>query len=248
MSRAVKVPGLRTLRSELARLDKISLHHSLEGEQQTCNFPSSLECSKNLVGARTCLEIIRTRTPRLLLPAGDYPHIKPLMPFVIQCTKSSSFLTRWHQIQLLSRREDIQVIFPSCNIRVGQKGDRHNRLYISHLRRQHNLNLSFHPPQCRPSLPLQSPSSSTLSTPYYWRVSYPRQPLMRFSTDSTWMCPGMNVAAGPELAATVTNAGGLGVIGGVGYTPKVLRAQVSSHALRESSISSHDPLFFRLRG
>ena len=37
---------------------------------------------------------------------------------------------------------------------------------------------------------------------------------------------GMNVAAGPELAAAVTNAGGLGVIGGVGYTPKVLRNQV----------------------
>jgi len=36
----------------------------------------------------------------------------------------------------------------------------------------------------------------------------------------------MNVAAGPELAAAVTNAGGLGVIGGVGYTPKVLRAQI----------------------
>ncbi len=39
---------------------------------------------------------------------------------------------------------------------------------------------------------------------------------------------GMNVAAGPELAAAVTNAGGLGVIGGVGYTPKVLRSQVLS--------------------
>ena len=37
---------------------------------------------------------------------------------------------------------------------------------------------------------------------------------------------GMNVAAGPELAAAVTNAGGLGVIGGVGYTPKILRAQI----------------------
>lgn len=36
----------------------------------------------------------------------------------------------------------------------------------------------------------------------------------------------MNVAAGPTLAAAVTNAGGLGVIGGVGYTPKVLRQQV----------------------
>ncbi|OBZ73652.1 putative nitronate monooxygenase [Grifola frondosa] len=39
---------------------------------------------------------------------------------------------------------------------------------------------------------------------------------------------GMNVAAGPELAAAVTNAGGLGVIGGVGYTPKVLRAQIKA--------------------
>ncbi|KIK92530.1 hypothetical protein PAXRUDRAFT_13174 [Paxillus rubicundulus Ve08.2h10] len=40
------------------------------------------------------------------------------------------------------------------------------------------------------------------------------------------MLAGMNVAAGPELAAAVTNAGGLGVIGGHGYTPKVLRQQI----------------------
>ncbi|KAJ8079592.1 hypothetical protein AAF712_012613 [Marasmius tenuissimus] len=39
---------------------------------------------------------------------------------------------------------------------------------------------------------------------------------------------GMNVAAGPELAAAVTNAGGLGVIGGFGYTPKVLRQQIKA--------------------
>ncbi|GBF66023.1 nitronate monooxygenase [Trichophyton mentagrophytes] len=37
---------------------------------------------------------------------------------------------------------------------------------------------------------------------------------------------GMNVAAGPKLAAAVTNAGGLGVIGGLGYTPDMLREQV----------------------
>ncbi|KAJ3100236.1 hypothetical protein HDU97_002420 [Phlyctochytrium planicorne] len=37
---------------------------------------------------------------------------------------------------------------------------------------------------------------------------------------------GMNVAAGPELAAAVTNAGGLGVIGGLGYTPDVMRKQI----------------------
>lgn len=38
---------------------------------------------------------------------------------------------------------------------------------------------------------------------------------------------GMNVAAGPELAAAVTNAGGLGVIGGLGYTPKFLKEQIN---------------------
>lgn len=55
-----------------------------------------------------------------------------------------------------------------------------------------------------------------------------------FSTDLTKMfnithpiiLAGMNVAAGPELAATVTNCGGMGVIGGVGYTPKFLRQQI----------------------
>ncbi|KAF8541306.1 2-nitropropane dioxygenase [Trichophaea hybrida] len=36
----------------------------------------------------------------------------------------------------------------------------------------------------------------------------------------------MNVAAGPKLAAAVTNAGGIGVIGGVGYTPDMLREQI----------------------
>ena len=35
------------------------------------------------------------------------------------------------------------------------------------------------------------------------------------------------MAAGPKLAAAVTNAGGLGVIGGVGYTPDMLREQVA---------------------
>jgi len=37
---------------------------------------------------------------------------------------------------------------------------------------------------------------------------------------------GMNQAAGPSLAAAVTNAGGLGSIGGVGYTPEMLRKQL----------------------
>ncbi|KAI0995545.1 hypothetical protein K3495_g12634 [Podosphaera aphanis] len=38
---------------------------------------------------------------------------------------------------------------------------------------------------------------------------------------------GMNVAAGPKLAAAVTNAGGLGVLGGIGYTPDMLREQIA---------------------
>jgi len=38
---------------------------------------------------------------------------------------------------------------------------------------------------------------------------------------------GMNVAAGPKLAAAVSNAGGLGVIGGVGYTPDMFREQIA---------------------
>ena len=38
---------------------------------------------------------------------------------------------------------------------------------------------------------------------------------------------GMNVAAGPKLAAAVTNAGGMGVIGGVNYTPDMLRDQIA---------------------
>lgn len=37
---------------------------------------------------------------------------------------------------------------------------------------------------------------------------------------------GMNAAAGSDLAAAVSNAGGMGVIGGVGYTPKMLRGVI----------------------
>jgi len=36
----------------------------------------------------------------------------------------------------------------------------------------------------------------------------------------------MNIAASPQLAAAVTNAGGLGVWGGVFYTPKMFRAKL----------------------
>lgn len=40
------------------------------------------------------------------------------------------------------------------------------------------------------------------------------------------MLPGMNVAAGPKLAAAVTNAGGIGVIGGLRQSPKMLQQSI----------------------
>jgi len=50
---------------------------------------------------------------------------------------------------------------------------------------------------------------------------------------------GMNVAAGPELAAAVTNAGGLGVIGGLNYSPKILRQQIK--AIKDSLQDKNAP-------
>lgn len=47
-----------------------------------------------------------------------------------------------------------------------------------------------------------------------------------FGIEKPILLAGMNVAAGPELAAAVSNCGGLGVIGGVGYKPDYLRAQI----------------------
>ena len=63
----------------------------------------------------------------------------------------------------------------------------------------------------------------------------PLTPVAAITTDFTKLfgiqhpiaLAGMNVAAGPKLAAAVTNAGGIGVIGGVGYTPEMLKEQVS---------------------
>lgn len=40
------------------------------------------------------------------------------------------------------------------------------------------------------------------------------------------MLAGMSVAAGPKLAAAVTNAGGIGVVGGVGWSPKMMRRNI----------------------
>jgi NAD(P)H-dependent flavin oxidoreductase YrpB (nitropropane dioxygenase family) len=46
---------------------------------------------------------------------------------------------------------------------------------------------------------------------------------------------GMDVVASPQLAAAVTNAGGLGVFGGVNYTPEAMR-----EALTELKSNLHD--------
>ncbi|CAH0053920.1 unnamed protein product [Clonostachys solani] len=48
-----------------------------------------------------------------------------------------------------------------------------------------------------------------------------------FKINHPVLLAGMNVAAGPRLAAAVSNAGGLGVIGGLGYTPDMLREQIA---------------------
>jgi len=41
------------------------------------------------------------------------------------------------------------------------------------------------------------------------------------------MLAGMGTVACPKFAAAVTNAGGIGVIGGFGYTPEALREQIA---------------------
>ncbi|PCH38282.1 2-nitropropane dioxygenase [Wolfiporia cocos MD-104 SS10] len=51
-----------------------------------------------------------------------------------------------------------------------------------------------------------------------------RTPLTeRFNINHPVMLAGMNVAAGAKLAAAVTNAGGIGVIGGIHYSSKMLQ-------------------------
>jgi NAD(P)H-dependent flavin oxidoreductase YrpB (nitropropane dioxygenase family) len=49
----------------------------------------------------------------------------------------------------------------------------------------------------------------------------------------------MNVAAGPKLAAAVTNAGGLGVIGGMSYSPDMLREQIDE--LKKDLVDKNAP-------
>lgn len=52
-------------------------------------------------------------------------------------------------------------------------------------------------------------------------------PLTRlFNVNHPVILAGMNVAAGPKLAAAVTNSGGIGVIGGTRQSPKMLQTNV----------------------
>ncbi|KAH9998145.1 2-nitropropane dioxygenase [Russula compacta] len=61
-----------------------------------------------------------------------------------------------------------------------------------------------------------APSPQVFSTPLT-RLFNIRHPIM---------LAGMNMAAGPTLAAAVTNAGGIGVIGGLTYSPKMLQESI----------------------
>ena len=90
------------------------------------------------------------------------------------------------------------------------------------------------------------PTMSTISTPITQLFGI-KHPILLAGSVSSPIVPQfpnladqfrMNVAAGPELAAAVTNAGGLGVIGGVGYTPKILRSQVRNYMFFASRCST----------
>ncbi|KAH7166519.1 2-nitropropane dioxygenase [Dactylonectria macrodidyma] len=48
-----------------------------------------------------------------------------------------------------------------------------------------------------------------------------------FRVNHPVMLAGMNAVAGPKLVAAVTNAGGLGVMGGMAYTPAMLREHIA---------------------
>jgi NAD(P)H-dependent flavin oxidoreductase YrpB (nitropropane dioxygenase family) len=54
-----------------------------------------------------------------------------------------------------------------------------------------------------------------------------RTPLTKLlGIDYPIILAGMNKAAGPELAAVVSNNGGLGVIGGVFMSPRILKTAI----------------------
>jgi len=65
-------------------------------------------------------------------------------------------------------------------------------------------------------------------------------PLTRlFGIKHPVMLAGMAGAAGPELAAAVTNAGGLGSIGGVGFTPEALKSTIK--ILKDDLVDKNAP-------
>ncbi|KAJ2986479.1 hypothetical protein NUW54_g9751 [Trametes sanguinea] len=109
---------------------------------------------------------------------------------------------------------------PACEIEI-----------TYHMRRRpppEALFLSF-PTLLAPESRLEASTMATITTPVtkLFKIKHPI------------ILAGMNVAAGPELAAAVTNAGGLGVIGGVGYTPKILRAQIKT--LKDDLVDKNAP-------
>ncbi|KDQ60627.1 hypothetical protein JAAARDRAFT_151171 [Jaapia argillacea MUCL 33604] len=72
-----------------------------------------------------------------------------------------------------------------------------------------------------------------------------------FGINHPVMLAGMNVAAGPRLAAAVTNAGGIGVIGGVRQSPKILQENINelkSHLEDKSAPFGVDLLIPQLGG
>ncbi|KAK5624790.1 hypothetical protein RRF57_000506 [Xylaria bambusicola] len=68
------------------------------------------------------------------------------------------------------------------------------------------------------------PANLALALPATEKIRTPVTDL--FGIKHPILLAGMNVAAGPKLAAAVTNAGGLGVIGGMSYSPDMLKEQI----------------------
>lgn len=82
--------------------------------------------------------------------------------------------------------------------------------------------------------PLTMPSSEPVFCTPLTRLFKINHPIMLAGMLIEWLTTlwsltnvaGMNVAAGPKLAATVTNSGCIGVIGGIRQTPKVLQRSI----------------------
>lgn len=149
---------------------------------------------------------ILVRPVRLLLPTSR-PSISALLLLFLQRSISQFFsLTTFLFLKLIltSAQRSIFPLYPN------------QKAFPPHKHQNGSFTAYVHmpSPNNQQSNPLPSEQLRTITTDLL-KIPHPV------------LLAGMNVAAGPKLAAAVTNAGGLGVIGGVGYTPDMLREQIA---------------------